>query len=116
MVSTATDYARFCQFLLNGGELDGVRLVSAETFKQMLSPHVPAAGQAFGWGFIIRVNEKGVYPGTVGDFGWSGFYGTYFWIDPKRDLYAVLMSQVPAAVREKYRRFMREGVYGALTN
>ena len=116
MVSTAMDYARFSQFLLNGGELDGVRLVSEKTFKQMLSPHIPAQGQSFGWGFLIRVNEAWMYPGTVGDFFWAGFYGTYFWVDPKRDFYAVFMSQVPAATREKHRKLMRERVYGALLN
>ncbi len=116
MVSTAMDYARFSQFLLNGGELDGVRLVSEKTFKQMLSPHVPAQGQSFGWGFLIRTNEAWMYPGTVGDFFWAGFYGTYFWVDPKRDFYAIFMSQVPAATREKHRKLMRERVYGALLN
>jgi len=116
MVSTAMDYARFSQFLLNGGELDGVRLVSEKTFKQMLGSHVPALGQSFGWGFLIRTNEASTYPGTIGDFFWAGFYGTYFWVDPKRDFYAVFMSQVPAATREKHRKLMRERVYGALLN
>ena len=90
--------------------------MSEGTFKQMLSPHVSAVGQSFGWGFLIRINEAGVYPGTVGDFFWPGFYGTNFWVDPKRDLYVVFMSQVPAATREKHRKLMRESVYGALLN
>lgn len=116
MVSTAMDYARFCQFLLNRGELDGVRLISEKTFASMHTPRVPAADQAFGWGFAIRVNEKGSLPGAIGDFGWAGFYGTYFWVDPKNDLYAVLMAQVRPNIRERYRRHMRESVYSALLN
>ena len=114
MVSTAMDYARFCQFLLNGGELDGVRLVSEKTFKAMLMPHVPAAGQAFGWGFLILVKEAPTNPGSLGDFGWPGVYGTYFWVSPKQDMYAVFMSQVPAAIREQYRQMVRKQVTGAI--
>jgi CubicO group peptidase (beta-lactamase class C family) len=116
MVSTAMDYARFCQFLLNGGELDGVRLVSRKTFAAMVTPRVKAADQAFGWGFAIRVNEKGSLPGAVGDFGWAGFYGTYFWVDPKHDLYAVLMAQVRPNIRNHYRKVMRDNLYSAPMN
>jgi CubicO group peptidase (beta-lactamase class C family) len=116
MVSTAMDYARFCQFLLNEGELDGVRLVSRKTFAAMLVPRVKAADQAFGWGFAIRVNEQGSLPGAVGDFGWAGFYGTYFWVDPKHDLYAVLMAQVRPNIRNHYRKLMRDNLYSVPMN
>ncbi|MGE5203423.1 MAG: serine hydrolase domain-containing protein [Acidobacteriota bacterium] len=116
MVSTAMDYARFCQFLLNKGELDGVRLISRETFAAMLTPRVKAADQEFGWGFMIRVNEKGELPGAVGDLGWAGFYGTYFWVDPKHDLYAVLMAQLRPNIRNHYRKLMRDNLYSMPLN
>jgi CubicO group peptidase (beta-lactamase class C family) len=98
LVSTAPDYLRFCQMLLNGGELDGVRILSAKTVQQMttnaLPPNVrfageigqfvgPRVGTGWGLGFAIRTNpDFSLLPGAVGSFNWSGLWGTYFWIDP----------------------------------
>ena len=132
MVSTSADYARFCQMLLNGGELDGVRLVSRKTLQFMTANHLPPgvrpgpttapspwtpwpdSGLGFGLGFAVRLAD-GVaqMPGTAGDYSWAGLYGTYFWIDPKEDLFAVFMMQA-TALRNPYRLIMRELVYQAL--
>jgi len=135
MVSTAVDYARFCQFWLNRGELDGVRLVSRKTVELMTSDHLPPGtrmgrdmvafealipgpemGQGFGLGFAVRT-QPGRSPlhGSTGDYFWGGAYGTYFWIDPKEDLFAVLMMQSPQA-RLPYRYLMRELVYQAIVD
>ncbi|QQS15234.1 MAG: beta-lactamase family protein [Rhodospirillales bacterium] len=135
MVSTAADYARLCQFFLNGGALDGVRLVSRKTIELMTADHLPPGtamgrdmfrfeallpspevGQGFGLGFAVRT-EAGRNPlhGSVGDYFWGGAYGTYFWIDPKEKLFAILMMQSPDA-RLSYRWLMRELVYQAVVN
>ena len=135
MVSTIADYARFCQFWLNGGELDGVRLVSRKTIELMTADHLPpgtamgadmprfeallpgpAMGQGFGLGFAVR-NDVGRSPlhGSPGDYFWGGAYGTYFWIDPKEKLFAILMMQSPLS-RLPYRYLMRELVYQSIVD
>lgn len=102
LVSTASDYARFLQMLLNGGVLDGKRLLSPRTVRLMSTDQLGAVygseSQAFGLGFEIqkRPNEMGRY-GSVGMYGWGGAYATNYWIDPKEDLVGVLMLQlIPA--------------------
>jgi len=133
MVSTTLDYARFCQFWLNGGILDSVRLVSRKTVELMTTDHLPpgtqmgpdmfrfealtpcpAMGQGFGLGFAVR-NDVGHSPlqGSPGDYYWGGAHGTYFWIDPKEKMFAVLMMQSPFS-RLPYRYLMRALVYQAL--
>lgn len=133
MVSTIGDYARLCLFWRNGGVLDGVRLVSRKTVALMTANHLPAGvrmgpdmayfgaqlpspdvGQGFGLGFSVRT-QPGLnpLPGSVGDYSWSGIYGTFFWIDPQEDLFAILMMQ-SMAQRIPYRALMRQGVYQAL--
>jgi CubicO group peptidase (beta-lactamase class C family) len=134
MLSTASDYARFCQMLVNGGELDGVRLLSPKTLAVMTSDQlppdaarvamlsatqdmapIPEMGQSFGLGFAVRTAQgHSAVPGSVGDFFWSGAAGTYFWIDPQEKMYAVMMLQMPFIESGHYRRAMRETVYGAL--
>ena len=133
MVSTAMDYARFSQFLLNRGELDGVRLVSPKTIDLMAANHLPPGtqmgpdmarfealepsakmGQGFGLGFAVRTEAgRNPLPGSVGDYYWGGAQGTYFWIDPKEQLYVVFMMQSPQA-RLPYRFLLRQMVYQAL--
>jgi len=131
LLSTASDYARFCQMLLNGGELDGVHLLSPKTVAMMDSDQVPAdvprsgfedlaptseLGQSFGLGFAVRVTPgPNPLPGSVGDFFWAGIYGTYFWVDPHEKLFGVLMVQMPFEQSGPYRRALREQVYAALT-
>ena len=133
MVSTAADYARFSQFWLNGGQLDGVRLISPKTVELMTSDHLPPGtqmgadmfrfeallpgpemGQGFGLGFAVRTGPgRNPLHGSAGDYYWGGAYGTYFWIDPKEKLFAILMMQSPEA-RLPYRYLMREMVYQAI--
>jgi CubicO group peptidase (beta-lactamase class C family) len=124
LVSTTMDYARFCQMLLNGGVLDGNRLIGRKTLELMASDHLGPAvkvegtllqpGHGFGLGFAVRT-QQGVapFPGSVGQFFWSGMGGTFFWIDPKEELFAVLMSQGPGQ-RDHTRTLMRNLVYAAV--
>jgi CubicO group peptidase (beta-lactamase class C family) len=129
-VGTAIDYLRFAQAMLNGGSLDGQRIVSRPTAALMMSDHVgdrpsvPAGppelllgtqGYGFGLGFLVRSGTglAGV-PGNAGEAMWAGYGGTYFWIDPKEQLVAVLMSQGPAASRAYYRRMVKALVYQAI--
>jgi CubicO group peptidase (beta-lactamase class C family) len=124
LVSTTMDYARFCQMLLNGGVLDGTRIIGRKTLQLMasdnLAPHVKIEGDlmppghGFGLGFAVRT-EAGIAPfaGSVGQFFWSGMGGTFFWIDPVEDLFAVFMSQGPGQ-RQYTRTLVRNLVYAAL--
>src|SRR5712671_2266278 len=135
-VSTAADYLRFCQMLLNGGELDGVRLLAPKTVAHMASDHlppdcaygetarprfgalapVPEMGYGFGLGFAVRKEPgRSPVPGSVGEFFWGGVTGTYFWIDPQEQMVVVLMLQAPDQ-RLHYRYLSRQLVYAALTN
>jgi CubicO group peptidase (beta-lactamase class C family) len=137
MLSTAGDYARFCQMMLNGGELDGVRILSPHTVALMTSDQLPPStdrhspvalildafgpttemGTGFGLGFAVRTAPgRNPVPGSVGDFSWAGITGTYFWVDPKEKLVAVLMIQVPQATDVPYWRQTRTLVYQALLN
>ena len=102
LVSTVDDYARFAQMLANGGELAGQRLLSPRTVTLMGSAHVPStlpgrrAGE--GYGLSVRVVQDAIggnHRVSDGTFGWSGAYGTHFWVDPKEDLIAVMMIQTP---------------------
>jgi CubicO group peptidase (beta-lactamase class C family) len=134
-VSTAADYLRFCQMLLNGGELDGVRLLAPKTIAHMASDHlppdcaygetsrsrfgalapVPEMGYGFGLGFAVRKEPgRSPVPGSVGEFFWGGVTGTYFWIDPQEQMAVVLMLQAPDQ-RLHYRYLSRQLVYAALT-
>ncbi|MBI5128351.1 MAG: beta-lactamase family protein [Rhodopseudomonas palustris] len=124
LVSTTMDYARFCQMLLGGGTLDGTRIIGRKTLELMasnhLEPHIPPdnyilpPGHGFGLGFAVRT-EPGIapFPGSVGQFYWSGIAGTFFWIDPAEELFAVFMSQGPGQ-REYFRTLVRNLVYAAV--
>src|ERR1700731_1614523 len=104
LVSTTMDYARFCQMLLNGGVLDGTRSIGGKTPEWGGAGHLAPRGKSqgtltqpghgFGLGFGVRT-QTGLASsaGTVGQFFWSGMGGTFFWIDPKEDLFSVFMSQ-----------------------
>ena len=124
LVSTTMDYARFCQMLLSGGTLDGVRIIGRKTLQLMASDHLGPtvkvnsplmpAGHGFGLGFAVRTDQGlAPFPGSVGQFFWSGIAGTFFWIDPKEELFAVFMSQGPGQ-REYFRTLVRGLVYAAV--
>jgi CubicO group peptidase (beta-lactamase class C family) len=124
LVSTTMDYARFCQMLLNGGTLDGTRLIGRKTLELMASDHLGpnvaikgtllTPGHGFGLGFAVRT-QQGIasFPGSVGQFFWSGMGGTFFWIDPKEELFAIFMSQGPGQ-RVYTRTLVRNLVYAAV--
>jgi len=135
LAGTAADYVRFCQMLLNGGELDGVRILAPKTVALMASNHlppgcqygetaasrfgqlapVPEMGYGFGLGFCVRLTQgMSPAPGSVGEFFWGGVTGTYFWIDPQEQMVVVLMLQAPEQ-RLRYRYLTRRLVYGAVT-
>jgi CubicO group peptidase (beta-lactamase class C family) len=134
-VSTASDYVRFCQMLLNGGELNGVRILSPKTVVHMASDHlppdvqygvtsrprfgalapVPEMGYGFGLGFAVRkASGMSPVPGSVGEFFWGGVTGTYFWIDPREQMVVVLLLQAPDQ-RLYYRYLSRQLVYAVVT-
>jgi CubicO group peptidase (beta-lactamase class C family) len=135
MVSTAADYARFLQMFANGGQLDGVRLLSPKTIDLMTADHLPpdivmgedmgtfeamepsaAMGQGFGLGFAVRnVQGRNPLPGSPNDYYWGGAWGTYFWHDPRERMYVIFMMQSPQS-RLPYRYLMRDLVYQALVN
>jgi CubicO group peptidase (beta-lactamase class C family) len=135
MVSTAADYVRFSQMLLNGGELDGIRLLSPRTVAFMTADHLPPGiamglggqfgalkpdledGQGFGLGFAVRVAPgHNPWPGSVGEFYWVGAYGTDFWVDPKERLITVLMAQLAPTQTRHYRSLIRNLIYQALVD
>jgi CubicO group peptidase (beta-lactamase class C family) len=124
LVSTTMDYARFCQMLLNGGTLDGNRIIGRKTLELMTADHLGPGvriqgtllqpGHGFGLGFAVRTHDgMAPFPGSRGQFFWSGMGGTFFWIDPKEELFAVFMSQGPGQ-REYTRTLVRDLVYAAL--
>lgn len=119
LVSTAHDYLRFAQMLMNGGELDGVRILKAETLAEMTRDQLqgiksPLQVYGFGLGVAVRLkDEGGSAPGTTGEYNWSGYGGTTFWVDPKQGLIAILMTQGPNQ-RMHTRTLFRKQVYGAL--
>ena len=124
LVSTARDYARFLQMMLNGGELDGVRLLGPKTVELMTANHVGTlfaergpndAGMGFGLGFdvVLDLGRNGRH-GSEGAFGWGGAYHTTHWVDPRERLVAVLMTQLlPATGSDLHGRF-RTLVYQAI--
>ena len=124
LMSTATDYARFLQCLLGGGELDGVRLLGPHTVKYMTADHlggIPAddplllpPGHGFGLGFAVRT-ATGVasMPGSVGTYHWGGIAGTTFFVDPAEAFFGILMTQAPNQ-RDHYRQLFRTLAYATL--
>ncbi|HWI26479.1 MAG TPA: serine hydrolase domain-containing protein [Stellaceae bacterium] len=125
LVSTAIDYARFLQMMLNGGRLDGVRLLSRKTVEYMTADHLGGItgapdllipGYGFGLGFAVRL-AAGIaqVPGSVGQYYWGGLAGTTFWVDPAEQLFALLLIQGPGQ-REYYRVLFRDLVYAAVAD
>ena len=122
LASTAADYARFLQMMLNMGRLDGVRYLSRKTIELMTADHLGPItgapdlllpGYGFGLGFAIRL-QPGIshVPGSVGQYFWGGLAGTTFWVDPAEQLFAIMMIQAPGQ-RDYFRTLFRDLVYAA---
>ena len=128
LVSTAMDYARFAQMLLNGGELDGKRLLGPRTVAFMTSDHlgsmgnrndgmyVPGRGYGSGFGFYVRVDAGNAYfLGNVGEFYKGGAAGTVFWVDPTEDLVGVFMVNT-TTLASYYRYLIKTLIYQAIVD
>jgi CubicO group peptidase (beta-lactamase class C family) len=121
LLSTATDYSRFLQMMLNGGQLDSRRILSRKTVELMTTSHLGDVsynpGQGFGLGFYVLENlgARGS-PGSVGEFGWGGAYHTTYWVDPREELVVVHMTQlVPAGTVDDQAK-VRALVYQAIVD
>jgi CubicO group peptidase (beta-lactamase class C family) len=123
-VFTAEDYFKFAQMVLNGGQLDGARILSRESVEFMLSNHIQGLagspspttgpGYGFGLGWGVRLDEGGAYaPGSKGDAMWAGAGGTSFTVDPKEKIVAVFLSAGPST-RQHTRFLFKNLLYGAL--
>lgn len=122
LTSTVRDYARFCQMMLNGGTLNGVRIMGSKTAALLHTDtvgdlvdrgrlYLPGPSHGFGLGFAVRT-EGGRAPGllapmhgSVGEYYWAGYAGTYFWIDPEEDMFAIYMMQSVAQLIPYLDRF-----------
>lgn len=125
LLSTAGDYLRFAQMLLNGGELDGARLLRRDTVARIVANGLPATvlaerGRTMGWGIAnvnVVLDPSGVpYPANRGEYGWDGSAGTIFWVDPQAELVTVLMTQSAPADPDRLRRRFKTAVQQALLN
>jgi CubicO group peptidase (beta-lactamase class C family) len=134
LCSTVADYLTFCRALLNGGELDGVRLLGPKTLKLMTSNHLPGGvdlpamsrsmfseaaynGIGFGLGFAVTMNPaQTLIAGSPGEFNWGGAATTSFFIDPAEELIAIFMTQVLPSSAYPLRRELRTMVYAAITD
>jgi CubicO group peptidase (beta-lactamase class C family) len=132
LVSTAADYLRFANMLVNGGELEGARILAPKTVKLMASNHLPGgadltelsrslfsestnAGVGFGLGFAVVFDApKTLIPCSNGEFYWGGAASTAFWVDPVEEVTAVFMTQLLPSSTYPIRRELRTLVYGAL--
>ena len=121
LVSTAKDYARFLQMMLNGGTLDGRRVLSRKSVELMTVDHLNGIefrpGQGFGLGFsvVTDVGARG-QPGTMGEFGWGGAYHSTYWVDPREGLVVVYLTQlIPAKDLDEHAK-LRALVYQAIAD
>lgn len=133
LISTAQDYFRFTQMLLNGGELDGVRLLGRKTVELMTMNHLPGgqdlsqlalaggfsesayAGVGFGLGFSVMLDPaRAQILGTVGEYAWGGAASTAFWVDPVEQMIVIFMTQLMPSSTYPIRRELRALTYAAL--
>jgi len=132
LVSTTEDYSRFCQMLLNGGELDGVRILGRKTIELMSMNHLPGGvdleaiatggyaetgftGVGFGLGFAVTLGDVQTQSiGSNGDYFWGGAANTVFWIDPEEDLYTIFMTQLVPTGIFNFRGQLKNIIYGAI--
>ena len=132
LASTIGDYFRFCRMLANGGELDGVRLLSPKTLEFMTMNHLPdnktlkdmgdktfsesrMDGSGFGLGWAVTTDVVATtQPGSIGTFSWGGMASTFFWIDPVEDLIAIQMTQLMPSGAYPIRPQFQQLVYAAI--
>ena len=132
LVSTALDYHRFCQMLLNGGELEGERIIGRKTLELMTMNHLPDggdlaswskslfseatnAGVGFGLGFAVNINPAAnMIPGSVGEYYWGGMFSTAFFVDPVEKVHMVFMTQLSPSSVYPIRRELKTLIYSAL--
>ena len=132
LVSTAADYMKFCQMLLNRGELDGQRLIAPKTLDLMTANHLPDgkdltqlsrslfseatnAGVGFGLGFaVVQDAARTLVPCSDGEFYWGGAASTAFWVDPAEDVAVVFMTQLLPSSAYPIRRELRTLIYSAM--
>ncbi|HEU0097345.1 MAG TPA: serine hydrolase domain-containing protein [Allosphingosinicella sp.] len=132
LVSTVSDYHRFCSMLLGGGELDGARIVSRKTIELMTANHLPGgadltemsrslfseainAGQGFGLGFGVNLDPaKTMLPGSKGEYYWGGMFSTAFFVDPVERLHMIFMTQLMPSSTYPIRRQLKTLIYSAL--
>ena len=133
LVSTALDYHRFCTMLLNGGELDGARVIGRKTLELMTLNHLPGngdlaswsqslfseatnAGVGFGLGFAINIDPAAnLIPGSLGEYYWGGMFSTAFFVDPVERVSMVFMTQLSPSSTYLIRRELKTLIYAALT-
>jgi CubicO group peptidase (beta-lactamase class C family) len=128
MVGTIGDYARFARMLLNGGTFDGRRYLKSETIALMTSDHIgpetkiardyfyfPGASSGFGLGFAVRTAQPPNTSWPTGEYRWDGIAGTFFFIDPKDDMFVIFMVQTPSQ-RGRIQLALKTLIYEALKN
>ena len=135
MVSTTADYVRFCRMLLNGGSIDGVRILGRKTVELMASNHIAGDGDlrsiavpggygevefdGMGFGLTVAV-AKGAVPtkvvGSVGEYMWGGLASTLFWVDPVEDIAVVFMTQLIPSGTFNFRNQLKAIVYAAIVD
>jgi CubicO group peptidase (beta-lactamase class C family) len=124
LCSTLGDYARFLQMLLNRGELDGARVLKPETVDLMTRNQIGdlpmpswGHGDRFGYGFgVVTEAGRGDDPASVGSYSWAGFFYTYFWVDPKREIIGILFTQTYPNGGLSLREGLKRTTYEALTD
>ncbi|MFN3517467.1 MAG: serine hydrolase domain-containing protein [Novosphingobium sp.] len=132
LVSTALDYHRFCQMLLNGGELEGERIIARKTLELMTMNHLPGngdlaswsrslfseatnAGVGFGLGFAVNIDPAAnLIQGSVGEYYWGGMFSTAFFVDPVEKVHMVFMTQLSPSSTYPIRRELKTLIYSAL--
>lgn len=132
LVSTAADYFRFCQMLLNGGALDGVRILGRKTIELMTMNHLPGgkslrelnispftqiatAGNGFGLGFSVHLgSDKSQVIGSPGEYAWGGAASTVFWIDPQEELIVIFLTQFMPNATFNFRDQLKALIYSAI--
>ena len=133
LVSTALDYQRFCRMCLDGGVLDGTRILGRKTVDLMTRNHLPGggdlatlsrslfseaanAGTGFGLGFAINDDvARTMIPGSAGEYYWGGMFSTAFFIDPVERLTCVFMTQLMPSMLYPIRRELKTMIYAAMT-